>query len=360
LNTKDTKDANLHKSGVVPSPVLPFSRFSRFPVHTKKKPETPDPKFWKLRKIADFQFRNKCCTFALLKMERQNAAFFHAMALLTIIIWGTTMVSTKVLLREGLSPEEIMLIRFCIAYIFLWILYPRTHRAKSLRDELIFFGMGITAGSMYFFFENTALVYTSATNVAIIGALIPLLTAVFTRIVFRENSLTRLFWTGSAISIAGAVMVILNGRFTLEVSPLGDFLALMGIISWSAYGVLSKYLKGRYSSLFITRNIFFYGILTILPWFIFEPFHVPLKTLLTPSVLWNLVFLGFVASSVCFFLWTLSLKKLGVVKTNSYIYFSPLITIVTARVVLNERITVYVVCGTALIICGLLTANTKR
>ncbi|MDR2292265.1 MAG: DMT family transporter [Prevotellaceae bacterium] len=293
-------------------------------------------------------------------MGKQNATFFHIAALLTIIVWGTTMVATKILLHEGLSPEEIMLIRFLVAYIFLWILYPRTHKVKSWSDELTLFGMGVTSGSAYFFFENTALVYTSATNVAIIGALIPLLTAIFTYVAFRENPLTRLFWTGSAISVAGAVLVILNGNFSLNMNPTGDFLALLGIVSWSVYGVLSKCLKGRYSSLFITRNIFFYGILTLLPYFVFEPFDVPVKTLLKPSVLWNLVFLGFVASSMCYFLWTFSLKKLGVVKTNNYIYFSPLITIITAGIVLNERITVYIVCGTAFIICGLLIANTKK
>lgn len=270
------------------------------------------------------------------------------------------MVSTKVLLNEGLSPEEIMLVRFVMAYVFLWALYPRTHKIKSWRDELILFGMGITSGSLYFFFENTALVYTSATNVAIIGALIPLLTALLTYSVFREDPLTRLFWTGTAISVTGAALVVLNGNFSLEINPLGDFLALMGIVSWSIYGVLSKLLRGQYASLFITRKIFFYGTLTILPYFLFQPFDVPLQTLLKPTVLWNLIFLGFIASSMCFFLWTFSLKRLGVIKTNNYIYFSPLITILTAHVVLNEPVTVYVVSGTALIIGGLWITNVRK
>ena len=293
-------------------------------------------------------------------MEKQNTVVFHLIALFVIIVWGTTMVSTKMLLREGLSPKEIMLIRFCIAYVFLWVLYPRMHKVRSWRDELILFGMGITSGSMYFLFENTALVYTSVTNVAIIGALIPLLTALLTHFVFRESRLTRLFWAGTVISVAGTALVILNGNFSLEINPKGDFLALISIIIWSFYGVLSKCLKGEYSSLFITRNIFFYGILTLLPYFLFEPFAVSLQTLLKPSVLWNLVFLGFIASSMCYFLWTFSLKKLGVVKTNNYIYFSPLITILTAHVVLGEPITVYVAGGTALIICGLWIASVRK
>ena len=289
-------------------------------------------------------------------MGNQKTFIYHLAALFTIIVWGITMVSTKVLLQEGLSPEEIMIIRFTMAYLFLWIIYPRSHRIKSWRDELIFIGMGITSGSLYFFLENTALVYTSATNASLICALIPLLTAIFTYIVFREKRLTKRFWVGSVISIAGTILVVLNGNFSFQFNLFGDFLALMAIVSWSVYGVLIKFLKGNYNSLFVTRKIFLYGILTIAPYFIFEPFNVPVETLLKPVNLINLCFLGLIASSLCYYFWTLSLRWLGTVKTNNYIYFSPLVTIITANIVLSEQITIYVVSGTTLIISGLLIA----
>jgi len=289
-------------------------------------------------------------------MGNQRSFIYHLAALFTIIVWGITMVSTKVLLQDGLSPEEIMIIRFVMAYLFLWIIYPRSHRIKSWRDEMIFIGMGITSGSLYFFLENTALVYTSATNASLICALIPLLTAIFTYIVFREKQLSKRFWTGSVISITGTALVVLNGNFSFQFNLFGDFLALMAIVSWSVYGVLIKFLKGNYNSLYVTRKIFLYGILTIAPYFIFEPFDVPLETLLKPVNLMNLCFLGLIASSLCYYFWTLSLRWLGVVKTNNYIYFSPLVTIITANIVLSEQITVYVVSGTVLIISGLLIA----
>ena len=289
-------------------------------------------------------------------MGNQKTLIYHLAALFTIIVWGITMVSTKVLLQDGLTPEEIMIIRFVMAYLFLWIIYPRSHRIKSWRDELIFIGMGITSGSLYFFLENTALVYTSATNASLICALIPLLTAIFTYIVFREKRLSKRFWIGSLISITGTILVVLNGTFSLKFNLFGDFLALMAIVSWSVYGVLIKFLKGNYNSLFVTRKIFLYGILTIAPYFLYEPFDVPLETLIKPVNLMNLCFLGLIASSLCYYFWTLSLRWLGVVKTNNYIYFSPLVTIITANIVLSEQITIYVVSGTILIISGLLIA----
>jgi Permeases of the drug/metabolite transporter (DMT) superfamily len=293
-------------------------------------------------------------------MSDKKTFLYHAAALFTIVVWGITMVSTKVLLHEGLSPEEIMIIRFVMAYLLLWIFYPRTHRIRSWRDEFIFVGMGITSGSLYFFFENTALVYTSATNASLICALIPLLTAIFSYIAFKEKKLSKRFWTGSTLSIIGAALVVLNGNFSFDISPLGDFLAFMGIVSWSVYGVLIKMLKGNYNTLYITRKIFLYGIFTISPFFLFVPFDVSIETLLKPAVVGNLCFLGLIASSLCYFFWTLSLRWLGVVKTNNYIYFTPLITIITANIVLDERVTIFVVCGTILIIGGLLIASTKK
>ena len=291
-------------------------------------------------------------------MSNQKTFLYHMAALFTIIVWGITMVSTKILLQEGLSPEEIMIIRFIMAYLFLWIIYPRTHRVKSWRDEFIFIGLGITSSSLYFFFENTALVYTSATNVSLICALIPLLTAIFTYIAFRKKPLSKRFWTGSAISISGAILVILNGNFYFKFNLFGDLLALLAVVSWSVYGVLIKLLKGSYNSLFVTRRIFMYGIFTIAPYFIFVPFDVPPEVLLKPVSILNLCFLGLIASSLCYFLWTLSLRWLGVVKTNNYLYFSALVTIITANIVLSEQITIYVACGTMLIIGGLWIAST--
>ena len=246
-----------------------------------------------------------------------------------------------------------------MAYLFLWIIYPRSHRVKSWRDELIFMGMGITSGSLYFFLENTALVYTSATNASLICALIPLLTAILTYLTFKEKQLSKRFWAGSTISIAGTILVVLNGNFSFDFNLLGDFLALMAIVSWSVYGVLIRFLKGSYDSLFVTRKIFLYGIFTIAPYFIFEPFNVSPEVLLKPVNIMNLCFLGLIASSLCYFFWTMALRRLGAVKTNNYIYFSPLVTIITANIVLSEQITIYVVCGTILIIGGLLIASTN-
>lgn len=284
---------------------------------------------------------------------------YHLMAAVTTIIWGTTLISSKVLIQAGLSPAEILLCRFILGYVFLWIVYPRTHKIRSWHDELLFVAMGLLGGSIYFLTENTALMYTHATNVALICATVPLTTAMISHFVVKRQHISRYFIIGSAVSFAGVALVILNGNFVLNLSPIGDLLTVASVLSWSFYCVLIKLLKHEYNTLFITRNLLFYGILTILPYFAFNPIGFTADVLAKPEVCGNICYLGIVSSALCYWMWNIAMSNLGVVETNNYIYFMPLVTIITASLVLDEQITLYVMCGTALILYGLWLSNKR-
>jgi drug/metabolite transporter (DMT)-like permease len=282
-----------------------------------------------------------------------NNIKYHLLAAATAAIWGTTLISSKILLQSGMSPAEILLCRLILAYLFLWILYPKTHRPKSKRDELVFLLGGAFGGTIYFLAENTALVYSQATNVGLICATVPIITALMSHFILKEKHLNGRFLAGSAVALMGVLLVVLNGRFVLKLNPLGDFLACVSVLSWGLYCVCIKSLRHPYSSLFITRKIFFYCILTLLPHFVFYPFRFPLTQLLEVHVWSNLLYLGLIASSLCYLVWTMAIKNIGVVATNNYIYFMPIVTIVTAHIFIDERITLFVVFGGLLIIGGL-------
>ena len=159
------------------------------------------------------------------------------MAGVTSIVWGTTLVSSKVLLHYGLTPAQIMLYRFIIAYLFLWILYPRTHRIKSVKDELSFLSIGFFGGTLYFLLENTALEYTQATNVGLICATVPLLTAMLAHLFMKGVRLSRYILAGSILSLAGVALVVFNGNFILKLNPLGDLLTFGAAFSWAVYSI---------------------------------------------------------------------------------------------------------------------------
>lgn len=192
------------------------------------------------------------------------------MAIVTAAIWGTTFVSTKVLISHGLTPAQIFFCRFLLAYIGIWLVCPRKLFAGSLKDEMLMAAAGLTGGSLYFLAENTALGITLASNVSLIICTTPLLTAFLSSLVLKSGRPTLRFIAGALVALAGVALVVFNGRFVLELSPLGDILTLTAALMWASYSIVMKLLENKYSPSFITRKVFFYGLLTILPVVLFS------------------------------------------------------------------------------------------
>lgn len=287
--------------------------------------------------------------------------WYHVMATAVGIIWGVTFVSSKVLINAGMQPAEIMTLRFALAYLCLlpFSFADKKERrvfAGSIKDELLLVLLGITGGSLYFLLENSALVYTQASNVSILIATTPLLTMMASAIFLRDSRVTLRSAIFSLLSLAGVVIVVLNGRMELNLHPLGDLLTLGAALTWVLYSLVLKNLDGKYSVTMITRKVFFYGILTMLPFFIFKPWGTTWAMLGQTPVLANLVFLGVVASFLGYVGWNLAQSRLGPVSMNLYLYLNPIATALVAVPVLGEHFTWITALGTALILGGMYLA----
>ena len=327
------------------------------------------------------------------------------MAFVTVAIWGSTFVFTKMLLQSGLTPAQIFTFRFIIAYILLLgysVFFckrsgkaERTHHnslfSSSWRDELLMVALGITGGSVYFLAENAAMLYTTATNTSLIVCSCPLFAMLLFAIVYRHSEhISKLQALGSVVACMGMAIVVLNGHFVLHLSPLGDMLAFAACLCWAVYSLLItaaferghsdvcissaeceqsrpkvKRATDRYSSLFITRKVFFYGLLTIIPYYILRPNEASLFTtsilqFFNLSILLNLLFLGVIASMVCYLLWNWVISKLGAVVATNWVYFNPITTICFAWWLLDEKITVWFLLGSALILTGMYLADKKQ
>lgn len=282
---------------------------------------------------------------------------FHFLAILTVVIWGTTFVSTKILIGDGLTPVEILLYRFLLAYIGIWFFCPRKLFAKSWKDELLFLGAGLCGGSLYFISENTALGITLASNVSLIICTAPILTALLSRLFNKGERLKKHLIYGSLMALLGVGLVVFNGSFILRINPLGDMLTLLAALMWAFYGLILRRLGNRYPTLFVTRKVFFYGVITLIPVLIASPIHPQLAVLTRPEVIGNLLFLGIFASLICYIMWNTAVKELGVVRTTNYIYVVPLVTLLTSAIVIDETITVVALIGSAFILSGVYVAE---
>ena len=292
----------------------------------------------------------------------------HIVAFVTVAIWGSTFISTKLLIYAGLSPAHIFTLRFIIAYLLmlaLAFLGPRRAGGRkllsdSLADEGCMMLLGITGGSAFFLMQNEALRFSTATNVSLIVCSCPLFTMVLMRLLVRGTRLGALQVAGTLFSFVGMATVVLNGKFVLHLSPLGDFLALSACLAWAFYSIIIKRMNERYDSLFITRKVFFYGLLTMLPYYILVPQMPPLHALTRLDVIGHLLFLGVLGSMICFLTWTWVMGKLGAMRATNYIYVNPITTIAFAWLVLHETITPYFIVGTVFILVGLFLSSKSK
>ena len=288
---------------------------------------------------------------------------YHIVAFLTVAVWGTTFVWTKLLIINGLSPAQIFTLRFIIAYVLLtgFSLWRGRHKwlSDNWRDELTMMALGLTGGSMYFLTENESLRFTTATNTSLIVCSCPLFAMLIIALFYKSERFSRLQALGSLLALIGMAAVVLNGHFVLHLSPLGDTLAFSACICWALYTLLMKPVMGRYPAMFITRKVFFYGILTILPYYIFVPDMPSMDVLMRPEVALNLLFLGSVASMLCYLTWSWCMKGLGAVICTNWVYVNPITTIIAAWLILDEQITVYLLIGSILIIAGMYLSSKK-
>lgn len=291
---------------------------------------------------------------------RISVSLVYLAAIAIVVVWGCTFVQTKVLMNFGLRPDEIFFLRFVVAYLIMIPFAGKRLFMESLKDELTALSLGVTGGSLYFLTENYALAYVYCSNVALIVCLTPLVTTVIVGWFFPAERIGKKGMLGSAIALAGMALVVFNGNFILKLSPLGDVLALSACLCWALYSLAIKRLQGRYGNMLITRKVFGYGLLTILPLLWVKGVNTD-ALLHGGVVVWgNLLFLACVASMFCFLGWNWCLERLGTVRATNLLYLNPIVAITSSTIVLGERVTWLAMLGAVLILFGLLYIDRNR
>ena len=291
-------------------------------------------------------------------MEHRPAAG-HLAALLTIMIWGTTFISTKVLLT-GFLPVEILFFRFVMGLFALLAVCPRRLKGTTARQELAFAAAGLCGVCLYYLLENIALTYTMASNVGVIISVAPFFTALLSHLFLHQDEKLRPgFFLVFAVAMAGIILISFNGS-SLQFGPTGDLLALLAAFLWACYSILTKKISSYgYPTILTTRRTFFYGILFMVPALFFFDFQWDLTRFANPVYLLNILFLGLGASALCFVTWNFAVKRLGAVRTSIYIYMVPVITLIASVLILHEPFTWMTGAGMFLTLAGLLLSEYK-
>ena len=291
-------------------------------------------------------------------MDKKTTAG-HVTALVTIVIWGTTFISTKILLA-GFTPIEILFFRFLLGLLVLIVIDPKRLKIKDKKQELTFAAAGLCGICLYYLLENIALTYTMASNVGVIISAAPFFTAVLSHVFLKtEEKLKVQFFIGFAVAMTGICLISFNGK-ELNLNPIGDILAVAAAFVWAVYSLLTRKISGYgFNIIGTTRKIFTYGILFMLPFLFVFDFKLDVQRFVKPEYALNLIYLGLGASAICFGTWNHAVKVLGAVRTSVYIYIVPVITVVTSVIVLKEEITWIAAIGIGLTLIGLFLSESK-
>ena len=281
----------------------------------------------------------------------------HLSAFFCILVWGSTFIATKVLLRS-FTTVELIVLRFSIGVLTLLLLRPVRLRLKDRREGALFAEAGLTGVTLYFLLESTALSYTMAANVGIIIATAPLFTGLFSALLSRgRERLSAHFLVGFVLAICG-IAVISLGAQALQVNPLGDLLTVGAACCWAVYTLLMRKINQLgYDSILCTRRVFAWGLLFTLPVLPLTGFSPDVGVLLQPRHLLLFLYLGVCACALCYFLWNSAIAALGPVHTNTWLYLSPVITLVFSALLLYEPVTARSLAGIALILAGLILSQ---
>ncbi len=283
----------------------------------------------------------------------------HITALITIVIWGTTFISTKILLAD-FTPIEILFFRFLLGLLVLIAVYPKRLRIKDKKQEFTFAAAGLCGICLYYLLENIALTHTMASNVGVIISVAPFFTAVLSHVFLKtEEKLKAQFFIGFIIAMAGICLISFSSS-ELKMNPIGDILAIVAAFIWAVYSLLTRKISSYgYNTIQTTRRIFAYGILFMLPFLFVFDFNLNVQKIAKPEYVLNFIYLSLGASALCFVTWNYAVGVLGAVKTNVYIYIVPVITVVTSVIVLKEKIIWTAAVGIGLTLIGLFLSESK-
>lgn len=278
-------------------------------------------------------------------------------ALITALVWGSTFVASKHVLDAGVTPLTLMTMRFGLAYLILLLFCRQRMRFEWNTTELKLFIIAISGGSLYFLLEYMALKYTSAVNVGLICATVPVISEAID-LCLRGKIPRTCFLIGSAIAFAGVTLLVTRGNLLIDIFPTGDILAIGSAILWSIYTVVLSRVGRDIPEIVVERRMMFYSFVTILPvaalFFDTSELSIPVSQ---PDVLLSAIYLGVIASAGCMWLWNVSINRIGIVRTNNFLYLLPVVSFITSVVFAGEEICLVTTIAMLLIVLGIVIAD---
>lgn len=303
----------------------------------------------------------------------------YLMALTTVTLWGASFPLTKVAL-ESLGPTGLAFLRWAVSAVVLaaWLGWNARRTAGAdpadpadgpgpsdvatlvghlmRREWPTVLWVSLSGITLFYWLENTALRFTTATNAGVLSNLTSVF-MVLIAIVFLRERLGFLEWLAMAVAFGGAVLVSQGaGHLTLAGDGwIGDLLMVVGSLFAAIYSIGGKRLSERYSAAVVITVVAAVGAACLLPLAVFEGLRLDL-----PWRTWGVVLLLGVGSGALANAWWLAiLARMDASRAALALFLIPVIAAGLSVSFLGEPLTPTIVLGGLLVLAGVMAVQRK-
>jgi drug/metabolite transporter (DMT)-like permease len=281
-----------------------------------------------------------------------------AMLLVTVVLWSLNFTVIKYLLNHGFKPAAFVSLRYAAAaVIFAAITFARE---RSLLVEARDFWFLLLPGAALLVINQWALTYairfTTASSVALVMGAVPIFVALVAWSVGYDR-LTRAFWLGAALSLAG-VGLVAAGSGGVSVDLKGVLLALLTAVCWAAYSVALVPLMRRYSAWRISAIVLLAAAVGLLatasPQLAEQDFH------LEAGVWLGLAYAVLGPLVVTNILYFTAVDRVGPARSALFANLQPFLGALFAILLLSEHLSALEIAGGAAILLGIVVERRAR
>lgn len=249
-----------------------------------------------------------------------------------IILWGMSYIWTDKLISMQIPVFYFVFVRILLAGVILFLFNTAYGRIKRIQKKDLpkFLMLALCEPFIYFIFETYGLKLTgSPTLSAMIIATIPIF-SIGAGILFFKEKVNSVNVIGIFLSLVGIVMVAMAKGEIGEYVLWGIIFLLIAVLSEVGHASFTKSLSGNYSSQVIVMYQFLIGSVYLLPLFLMKGLKgFDASIYFSADVMYPIICLAVLCSSLAFSLWVGTIKSLGVAKSS---IFSALIPVVAALI----------------------------
>ena len=289
----------------------------------------------------------------------KNQWWAFLLPLIAVLIWSMNIAVTRYAV-DLIEPASISFYRWLIAFIVLtpfmlfkvWVQRALVRRHLGQLAVLSAFGMVLYQGLSY-----TAAHYTTATNMGIVNAFIPVFT-IFVSMLILKDIPNRFAIVGSIISFLGLLYILGKGDFATLLNMgghSGDLLMVVAVFFYAFYGVFLKKWQLKIPLLISLYVQIGFALLYHIPFLMYFGLDA-INARNAPSLLYAGIFPSLLAP----LLWMLAVQHIGPNRTSIFMNLMPVFTAIIASLWLAEQWTLFHTIGGMMILVGIVMAQKKN